>query len=162
MSMTARRLLREACALTMAAWAGFVCATPSPMPPVFDAALLPPVTAGMEGNPYRHHPDRAVIVQVGRSVYNQSCAVCHGADANRLGPAPALRIVGRFCQRIADVSLRSRCQGDADHYFYKSVMEGKVKLGVTHMPAWREALTPEALWAVRTFLEAPAPADARP
>lgn len=154
MSVHARRLARHAGALlTSAICLGAAFATP---------AQLPSIAVDTEANPYRAHADRTAIVEVGRGVYNQSCAACHGLDANRLGPAPALRTVGRFCQRITDASLRSRCVGDADHYFYKSVMEGKVKLGVTHMPAWRGVLPPEAVWAVRTFLESPPPSQPSP
>lgn len=163
MSVNASHPLSRCGALLMTAiMSGLVCAAPGPVLPFFDATTLPAVAADSDPNPYRNHEARARIVEVGRTVYNQSCAVCHGADATRMGPAPSLRAVGRFCQRITETSLKSRCVADADHYFYKSVMEGKVKLGVTHMPAWRDVLSSEAVWAVRTFLEAPPPAEQKP
>ncbi len=33
------------------------------------------------------------------------------------------------------------------------VLKGKTKAGIEHMPAWEGVLTPEVVWAIRTFVE---------
>jgi mono/diheme cytochrome c family protein len=42
---------------------------------------------------------------------------------------------------------------DNDHYFKKIVQDGKVVVGVRHMPAWRDALLQEDVWAIQAFIE---------
>lgn len=124
--------------------------------PVVDRAGLPPLVAGAApGNPYRGN---ARAVEVGRQTFNQSCARCHGADANPAGgmPAPDLRQLDRGCRRIADAGLLARCLADNDAYFRKSVEQGKRIVGVVHMPAWKAVLDAELIWALQAFVEAQA------
>lgn len=120
--------------------------------PDVDVSALPPQHGQwQEDNPYRGKPEAIVI---GRSAFNQACARCHGVDADgHASPAPDLRRLGRSCGRIADASLRQRCSRDVDHYFVSSVLKGKVKVGVVHMPAWDGVLEPEIVWALRSFVE---------
>jgi len=54
---------------------------------------------------------------------------------------------------VRDPGLRQRCLQDANHYFRKSVLKGKTKVGIEHMPAWEDVLTPELVWAIRSFVE---------
>lgn len=109
-----------------------------------------------EENPYRGNP---LAAEVGRAAFNQSCASCHGADADgHAAPAPDLRRLGRSCARILDADLRRQCTRDVDHYFRSSVQKGKVKVGVVHMPAWEGVLAPEVVWAIRSFVETRPPA----
>lgn len=123
-----------------------------PLPPDVDSSALPPI-ADPEGetNPYRDDP-RAITV--GRAAFNQSCAACHGidADASR-SPAPDLRRIGRSCGRVLEPDLKRRCQTDADVYFRSTVEKGKIKLGIEHMPPWQGILSTELIWAIRSFVE---------
>ena len=157
---TIHRAIPRVCLALLAIGCAVVGAKEFAQAPTFDTSLLPAAAETVDGNPYRGHSSQAQVAQVGRSIYNQSCARCHGVDGTQLGPAPVLRQVGRFCLRVSDPAWRQRCQADADHYFIHSVEEGKVRVGVEHMPSWKSVLTPEAIWAVRTFLEMPPPLDA--
>ena len=49
-------------------------------------------------------------------------------------PAPDLRQLNRYCQRIADTELKAACMRDNDQYFSKTVQQGKIIVGVMHMP----------------------------
>lgn len=120
--------------------------------PLVDTASLPASAKTWdEPNPLRSNKDAAVI---GRSAFNQACAQCHGADANgSRSPAPDLRRMGLGCRRIQDEALRTRCMGDADAFFIKSVRYGKQKFGIVHMPPWEGVLTPEVVWSIRSFVE---------
>lgn len=105
-------------------------------------------------NPYR---DNAEISRAGGEAFNHNCARCHGTDAVASGtsamPAPDLRNLGRFCRRIAGNTLQDACMNDIDDYFRTSVLNGKTIVGVHHMPAWKDLLTQETIWAIKTFIE---------
>ncbi len=147
------RLRGSAAALTLAlllALPGAEAATP--LAPTVDLSGLPALgDAWREENPYRGN---AQAVETGRSLYAQACARCHGAESLEPGPAANLRLVGLYCQRLADPELASRCTRDADYYFRTTVLEGKVRLGVEHMPPWAGVLSQEAIWSLRSFVEA--------
>jgi mono/diheme cytochrome c family protein len=125
--------------------------------PAVDTSALPALTKEWaETNPYRGN---AVAIQVGRAAFNQSCAMCHGDDADgSRSPAPDLRRLGRACGRVKDMALKTRCQSDADNWFVQSVLHGKKKFGIEHMPAWDGILKPQVIWSLRSFVEAPAAA----
>ena len=136
--------------------AGLCAALPTPVPPQVDTSALPAAPLPWaEVNPYR---GSALAASIGRDAFNQACSNCHGpdADASR-APAPDLRRLGRACKRVRDPALKERCLKDADAYFLTSVRQGKVKVGVRHMAAWEGILTPEVVWAIRTFVESPDP-----
>lgn len=102
-------------------------------------------------NPYRGNPE---AVAIGQKAYSQACARCHGADAStNAAPAPDLRNLNRFCRRISDAELNAACMRDNDAYFAKTVRNGKVIVGVTHMPPWQGVLKQELAWAIQTFIE---------
>lgn len=103
-----------------------------------------------ETNPYRGNPQAA---EIGRLVYEQACARCHGAQAGGDGGAPDLRRIDGTCRRIADTTLRARCQADVDDFFRRSVLYGKLKVGILHMPPWQGFLSQEEVWAARTYIE---------
>lgn len=132
--------------LATGAWAD------APVAPKVDTATLPTIASGWaETNPLRGN---AAAIKVGREAFNQTCAACHGADANgSRSPAPDLRRMGRGCLRLQDEALRQRCQSDADHFFVKSVRYGKQKFGIVHMPPWEGVLEPSVVWSLRTFVE---------
>lgn len=123
-----------------------------PIPPQVDTSSLPAIgTAWDASNPLRGN---AAALDIGRSAYNQSCARCHGPDADgSRAPAPDLRRIGRSCNRVADAALKQRCTEDADYYFRQSVLKGKIKLGIEHMPAWEGVLDPQVLWSIRSYVE---------
>lgn len=117
-----------------------------------DTRGLPPLPPGPpDENPYRGNPEVAAI---GRAVFNQTCARCHGVDAvSKQLHGPDLTRLDRACLRIADPAVKALCIADNDAYFLDSALNGKVRVGVTHMPAWKDVLSLPQLWAVRTFLE---------
>lgn len=122
------------------------------VPPQVDTSPLPPSAhTWSEPNPLRGN---AQAIAIGQAAFNQSCAHCHGVNANgsRM-PAPDLRRLGTRCKRIADDALRERCQGDADAFFIKSVRHGKQKFGIVHMPSWEGVVSPELAWALRSYVE---------
>lgn len=135
-----------ACCLAFSAAAGEVA-----LAPVVDQSGLPPLGAEVKANPYRAN---ARAIEVGHSAFNQSCARCHGNDANQAGaPAPDLRQLNRYCRRIGDGELRAACMADNDAYFSKTVANGKTIVGVMHMPPWKGVLNQELLWAIQAFIE---------
>lgn len=113
---------------------------------------LPPLgESWLAENPYRGNP---AAVAIGQQAYNQACARCHGADAStNTAPAPDLRQLNRYCRRIRDVELNAACMRDNDAYFSKTVRNGKVIVGVTHMPPWQGVLKQELAWAIQVFIE---------
>ena len=73
--------------------------------------------------------------------------------------APDLRRLNSFCQALKDPALQARCLQDVDGYFMMSVNTGKVRAGIIYMPPWRDVLTAQEIWAVRSFIESrPLPA----
>ncbi len=113
---------------------------------------LPPLgVSWLTENPYRGNP---TALAIGQQAYNQACARCHGADAStNAAPAPDLRNLNRFCKRISDAELKTACLRDNDAYFAKTVRQGKIIVGVTHMPPWEGVLKQELAWAIQVFIE---------
>lgn len=121
------------------------------VPQVDTSALPAQAKTWQEPNPLRGNAQAAAI---GQQVFSQSCARCHGENANGTrAPAPDLRRLGGRCQRIQDDALRQRCMGDADAFFIKSVRYGKQKFGIEHMPPWEGVISPELGWALRSYVE---------
>lgn len=147
--MSACKTLLLALALALAAPAAHAF---DAFTPQVDTSALPAVAQGWaEPNPLRGNPD---AIAVGRAAFNQTCAHCHGADANgSRAPAPDLRRIGVGCRRIDDAALRARCMADADAWFVRSVRQGKQKFGIVHMPPWDGYLSPELVWSLRSFVE---------
>lgn len=131
-----------------------MCLFPSPL----KAAVLLGLLAGVAGplcaqeaNVWR---GQAPAIQAGQALYGQHCAECHGHEANQpLAEAPDLRRLDSFCRRLKDTSLKADCTADVDRYYLRSVNEGKVRAGVVHMPPWQGVLSPQDIWAIRSFVE---------
>ncbi|MCK6374341.1 MAG: c-type cytochrome [Zoogloea sp.] len=143
--------------LALTAQAAFAHGTAEPAVASFEADVtsLPPLPPG-EGNTYRGN---AQVAAFGRALFNQTCARCHGVDAvSKNLPGPDLTRLDRACRPIADAEVRARCMADNDAFFLDSVQNGKVRVGVSHMPAWKGVLSPQLIWTLRTFLESKAPA----
>ncbi len=93
-------------------------------------------------NPFRG--DKTAI-EIGKSGYNTNCARCHGLGAVSGGIAPDLRYLPAG-------------DDDSDEYFLDTVNEGAVRNGNVYMPPFKDVLSPEAVWAIRTWIET-IPAD---
>jgi cytochrome c-550 PedF len=87
-------------------------------------------------NPYRGDKE---AVRVGSSAYNQNCARCHGLEAVSGGIAPDLRMLP--------------IDAETDDYFINTVRRGRVRNGAVYMPPFEEALSQEAMWAIRAYIE---------
>ncbi len=124
---------------------------------------LPPLPASVQENPYRQHPQ---AIALGQALFNHNCARCHGVDAVNKGQVgPDLTRLERSCLSLRDPEHRQLCIQDNDHFFYQSVLEGKRRVGVEHMPPWAGVLEPRAIWAIRSFVESrrsPPPGTAKP
>lgn len=116
-----------------------------------DTSTLTAPAPGAAGNPYRGD-SRAI--EIGRTAFNQACARCHGVDAINKGQVgPDLTLLDRPCKPIVDPAIKRMCVEDQDDYFLKSVQDGKIRVGVVHMPGWKDILSPQAIWTLRSFLE---------
>ncbi len=149
-------LLSGVLTLTASSSFAFETAEPAEVTVEADVSALPPVPPPpAEGNPYRGNATAAAL---GRSIFNQTCARCHGIDAvSKNLPGPDLTRLDRACRRIADPTIKALCLADNDAFFLDSARNGKVRVGVTHMPSWKNVLSDQHLWAIRTFLESHAP-----
>lgn len=149
------RMLKKLAATLLVVAAAPLSAGEVAIAPTVDASRLPALGGTwLLANPYRAQPAAETAVNLGRDAYNQSCSRCHGADAaTNAAPAPDLRNLNRTCRRIADAELKAWCLRDNDAYFAKTVRQGKVILGVTHMPPWEGVLPQELAWAIQLFVE---------
>lgn len=93
-------------------------------------------------NPYRGN---AKAIEIGKSGYNTNCARCHGLGAISGGIAPDLRNLPAG-------------DDDTDEYFIEKVKDGAVRNGNVYMPPFKDVLSAEAIWAIRTWVET-IPAD---
>ena len=87
-------------------------------------------------NPYRGDKE---AIRIGSSAYNQNCARCHGLEAVSGGIAPDLRMLP--------------IDAKTDDYFLNTVRRGRVRDGRVYMPPFEEALSQEAMWAIRAYIE---------
>jgi mono/diheme cytochrome c family protein len=42
---------------------------------------------------------------------------------------------------------------DGEAFFVRSVQEGKIRVGIVHMPAWKEVLSMNEILDIRRYLE---------
>lgn len=87
-------------------------------------------------NPYRGDKE---AIRIGSSAYNQNCARCHGLEAVSGGIAPDLRMLP--------------IDAETDDYYINTVRRGRVRNGAVYMPPFEEALSQEAMWAIRAYIE---------
>lgn len=81
-------------------------------------------------NPYRGNK---TAIKVGSFLYNGNCARCHGLQA----------ISGGFVPDLREVPF------DWDAFFIHRVRHGYK----TKMPSFKDALTQEQIWAIRSYLD---------
>ncbi|WP_421881142.1 c-type cytochrome [Methylibium sp.] len=156
---TALRMTGLAMALLGAAGVAAQQASTEPIttPVTVDLSALPALgMPWLEDNPYRGN---AKVAEIGRTLFNQACARCHGDDGNATHHVGTdLRRLDSYCfGKLKDEAARRHCVRDNDHYFKESVLHGKIRVGVAHMPPWEGVLTQEAIWSLRSFLESRRP-----
>lgn len=111
-------------------------------PQAMDTKGLEKVAPDTIVNPYRGNK---TAIEIGKSGYNSNCARCHGLGAVSGGIAPDLRYLDPG-------------DDDTDEYFLGKVQDGVVRNGNVYMPPFKDVLSPEAIWAIRTWIET-IPAD---
>ena len=117
-----------------------------------DTTGLPPLgDKWQEQNPYRGNK---LALKIGSSAYNQNCARCHGLEAVTGGIAPDLRLLDRDCVDVKNENKKKACHKDTDAYYLASIRHGKVRNGAVYMPPFEGVFNQEAMWAIKTYLEA--------
>jgi cytochrome c-550 PedF len=107
------------------------------VPQAVDVSTLKPVgSEWLKENPYRGDKE---AIRIGSSAYNQNCARCHGLEAVSGGIAPDLRHLP--------------VDAETDDYFINTVRRGRVRNGAVYMPPFEQALSQEAIWAIRSYIE---------
>ena len=145
--------------------------TPAPKPWGGCCGVDPwPMGPGMMGSMPRHHqammsgvpapytslsnplPKTKETVQRGAAIYTKSCAPCHGTtgrgdgDAGRnLSPPPG---------NLAWLSQMPMARWDP--FMYWTIAEGGAQFG-TAMPAFRNSLSSDDIWAVTAYIQARLP-----
>ncbi len=83
-------------------------------------------------------PPLPVDIQLGRAVFLQNCAVCHGASGEGRAPAPPMK-----------------AEGHAHHHpdweLYMVIAEGRTGLG--EMPAWKGKLSDREIRSVIAYIK---------
>jgi cytochrome c-550 PedF len=102
-------------------------------------------------NPYKGNQ---LALKIGTSAYNQNCARCHGLEAVSGGIAPDLRMLDRDCVGMRNEAKKKACYKEIDAYFLSSIRQGKVRNGAVYMPPFEGVFNQEAMWAIKTYLEA--------
>jgi copper transport protein len=109
-------------------------------------SLLPESAADEGGNPI---PADAQSIAIGRSLYTQNCATCHGDDGRGDGPqAPSLP--------VAPADFRIHIPYHQDEFFFQVMTNGLGSI----MPAFGQSLTEEERWHLLNFLQSEFGADA--
>lgn len=146
----ARKLIAALCAAAPLALMAHGDVTPQAV----DTHTLPQLgDKWLDANPYAEGPAQPEAFRIGKSAYNQNCARCHGLEAISGGVAPDLRKLDMDCQEMADAKKKA-CYGEIQEYFLATVRAGRVRDGRVYMPPFEGILSQEAIWAIKTYLEA--------
>lgn len=109
--------------------------------PVDTAGLTPLGDDWHATNPYREKGgEHDLAVEIGSRGYNSNCARCHGLEAKSGGMAPDLRALGET-------------EMD-DGWFVSRVLGGATVGDRVKMPPFEGLLSQEAIWAIRTYIDA--------
>jgi hypothetical protein len=121
--------------------------------PNVDVSGLPDVGEDQKADVNPYHGN-ATAAAVGRKIFNQTCAYCHGLDADNQGAiGPDLTRLSSGCGQVADEALHQRCERDINAFFVHRVRNGKVTFGIVMMPPWGGTLDMKSVWATKTFLD---------
>jgi cytochrome c-550 PedF len=108
--------------------------TPQPV----DVSTLKPLGEKLlDENPYRGDKE---AIRVGDSGYAKNCARCHGLHAVSGGMSPELRTLDS--------------DKETDKMFLEITLQGRTRNGKEYMPAFRGIIGQEAIWAIRSYIEA--------
>jgi mono/diheme cytochrome c family protein len=92
-------------------------------------------------------PGTAAVLEKGARIYQQSCAACHGPRGYGNGTAGQ-----QLNPRPANLSsIAGMPMGRSDAYMYWTISDGGQQFG-TAMPAFKEALSKDDIWAVIHYL----------
>jgi len=97
-------------------------------------------------------PLTATTIERGAVVYSANCASCHGATG--LGDGEAAR---GLSPRPANLAwLSNMPMGRWDSFMYWTIAEGGKPFG-TGMPAFKDTLRPDDVWAATAYIQAHLP-----
>ncbi|MDE2369824.1 MAG: cytochrome c-550 PedF [Burkholderiales bacterium] len=120
--------------------------------PIDTSGLAPLGAEWLPANPYRGD---AKAVAIGAEGYEHNCAGCHGLNAVSGGVAPDLLKLDGDCLRMGDEAKRKACLDDTDDYFKGIVLRGKRNgEGRYTMPAYASVFTQEAVWSLKSYIDA--------
>lgn len=111
-------------------------------PQAVDTTGLPDLPSEMASeNPWRAVDVDLMMkaVAIGAAGYNSNCARCHGLEAISGGLAPDLRWLD--------------ADDWGDEWYLSRVLDGYEQNGAVKMPPFKEILSQEAIWAIRTYIE---------
>ena len=98
--------------------------------------------------------DVTAAIQRGSATFAQHCSHCHGVKAVNKGHVwPDLLRSDRYCDRLPKGAEKDMCMADGEAFFVRSVQEGKIRVGIVHMPAWKEVLSMNEILDIRRYLE---------
>lgn len=120
--------------------------------PIDTTGLQPIAQESAAANPYRGN-EKAIAI--GAEGYMHNCAGCHGLNAVSGGVAPDLLALAKDCVDMKSKDQQAACLKDSDEYFKDITLHGKKNgEGRFTMPAYGSVFTEEAVWAVKTYLDA--------
>lgn len=106
--------------------------------------------------PTKPSADPAELIAVGKRVYEQNCAICHGGEGNGNGDAAPFLLPKPRSFVLANYRLRSTPTGSlpTDEDLFRSISLG---MPGTPMPPWRHILSDEERWALVTYVKSFSP-----
>lgn len=105
--------------------------------PVDTTGLKPLGDEILTENPYRGDEK---AIEIGASGYNGNCARCHGLQAKSGGMSPDLRELP--------------VDAETDAWYISRVLHGATRDGRVRMPPFEGLLSQEAIWAIRSYIDA--------
>ena len=109
--------------------------------PIDTAGLKPLGPAWLKTNPYRGD---ALALKIGEAGFQIDCARCHGEAAvgkpGETGKIPNLRLMDK--------------DEAGDAHYLAHVRNGYIESGIVKAPPFEGVLSQEAMWAIRTYLDA--------
>ena len=113
-------------------------ATPQPLEeaPPYDPADIPP-------------PSELPVTALGRSLYAENCAPCHGEAGDAQGPV---------AHRVAGLGVNSMVPPTFHDDRLRTIPDGQVFATITHgirnMPAYAQSIPTDDRWAIVTYVRA--------